>query len=72
MGYSLWGHKESDTTETDHAHTHGVDVSIPTSQFIHSPPSTLASIHLFSASVSLFLLCRLDHLNLFSRFRMHF
>ena len=72
MGYSPWGLKESDTTETEHAHTRGMYMSIPTSQFIHSSPSPLASICLFSTSVSLFLLCRLNHLYHFSRFHMHF
>ena len=52
-----------------------VYMSIPISQFIPPPPPChfppLASIHLFSTSVSLFLPCKLVHLYHFSRFHIY-
>ena len=40
-------------------------------QVLSPPPSRLVSIDLFSASVSLFLLCKYDHLFHFSRFHIY-
>ena len=54
-----------------------VYMSIPISQFISPPPPhprdfpPLVSIHLFSASVSQFLPCKLVHLYHFSRFHIY-
>ena len=46
-------------------------MSFPVSQFLSPPTSHLVSIYLFSASVSLFLLCKYDHLFHFSRFHIY-
>ena len=42
-GYSLWGHKESDTTLTEHAHTH-----TPRSKSIKSPDKVQTNRHLLA------------------------
>ena len=42
-GYSLWGHKESDTTLTEHAHTH-----TPRSKSIKSPEEVQTNRHLLA------------------------
>jgi len=65
VGYSLWGHKESDMAKA----TSHVCMSIPISQFIPPLLPFLVSIHLFSMSVFLFLFCK-DHLYHFSRFHL--
>ena len=44
-GYSLWGHKESDTTLTEHAHTH---THTPRSKSIKSPEEVQTNRHLLA------------------------
>ena len=48
-----------------------VHMSFPISQFIPSLLPLLGSIHLFSMSVFLFLLCKQVHLYYFSRYHIH-